>query len=90
MPVAQQTHISANRIHGSGFVIEAMCVYCEVGTALVCVCYLKTRENRIWEEAGKRLQFCSENERQISILKILKQCPLMLTLKVVWREGTTS
>ena len=67
-----------------------MCVFCEVGTAFVCVCYLKTREKRIWEEAGKRLQFCSENEGQFSTLKILKQCPLMLTLKAVWREGIAS
>jgi len=90
MPVAQQTHIPANRIHFSVLVIKAMCVYCEVGTALLCVCYLKTREKRMWEEEVKMLQFCSENEGQFSTLKILKQCPLILTLKAVWREGKAS
>jgi hypothetical protein len=67
-----------------------MCVYSEVGTAFVCVRYLKTRDKRIWEEAVKSLQFCSENEGQFSTMNILKQCPLILTLKALWREGKAS
>lgn len=40
MPVAQQTHIPANRIHFYVLVIKAMCVYCEVGKLHLYACVI--------------------------------------------------